>query len=77
MGERVGRVSSYAVSRCGRGRRAAVDFVVCGCGGIFLCVFFFERKRPAASMRPPCVIYLSNSTLYSGDFRGDDPLERV
>ena len=24
--------------------------------------FFFERARPAASMRPPCLIYLSTST---------------
>ena len=23
--------------------------------------FFFERTRPAASMRPPCLIYLSTS----------------
>ena len=34
-------------------------FVVCfGCGGIS----FFERTLPAASMRPPCLIYLSTST---------------
>ena len=35
-----------------------------GCGGIS-CLFsflFFERKRPAASMRPPCLIYLYTST---------------
>ena len=25
-------------------------------------LFFFERTRPAASMRPPCLIYLSTST---------------
>ena len=52
----------------GRGRRAAVDFVVCfGWGGFFFRVFFpilfsFERTRPAASMRPPCLIHLSTST---------------
>ena len=51
-----------------RGRRAAVDFVVCfGFGGIscFFFVFFFERPRPAASMRPPCLIYLSTSIAAS------------
>ena len=46
-------------SRGGPGRRVAVDFVVCsGCGGIF-CVFFLQRTRSAASMKPPCRIYLS------------------
>ena len=41
--------------------------VVCfGCGGIFFVFFFsvfffFERTRPAASMRTPCIIYLSTS----------------
>ena len=51
--------------RVGRRRRAAVDFVVCYvCGGIsFILRFFhFECTRPAASMRPPCFIYLSTST---------------
>ena len=45
-------------SRGGRGRRAAVDFVVCfEWGGFFFCFFVFsyffafERTRPAASMR--------------------------
>ena len=28
----------------------------------FSSVFFFERTRPAASMKPPCLIYLSTST---------------
>ena len=28
----------------------------------FFVFFFFERTRPAASMRPPCLIYLSTST---------------
>ena len=28
----------------------------------FFDFFFFERTRPAASMRPPCLIYLSTST---------------
>ena len=48
--------------------RAAVDIVVCFGWGGFFCViyvddfFFFERTRPAASMRPPCRIYLSTST---------------
>ena len=41
-------------------------------GRIFFCVFFFsiflffERTRPAASMRPPCLIYLSTSILATG-----------
>ena len=30
-------------------------------GGFFL-FFFFERTQPAASIRPPCLIYLSTST---------------
>ena len=54
-------------SRVGRGRRAVVDFVVCfGCGEFFRGVgeslfFFFQHTRPAASMRRPCLIYLSSS----------------
>ena len=46
-----------------RGRRAAVDFVVCfGWGEFFRgFFFFFERTRPAESMRPPCLNYLSTS----------------
>ena len=32
-----------------------VDF----CFVLFFGFFFFERTRPAASMRPPCLIYLS------------------
>ena len=57
-----------APSQGGRGRRAAVDFVVCfGWGDFFLgflfsIFLFFERIQPAASMRPPCLIYLSTST---------------
>ena len=37
-------------------------FVLDGAGFFFfVCVgvFFFERARPVASMRPPCLIYLS------------------
>ena len=37
-----------------------------GCGGICSCffsnLFFFKRTRPAASMRPPCLICLSTSS---------------
>ena len=57
-----------APSRDGRGRRAAVDFVVCfGCGEVFLCFlsifsFSFERIWPAASISLPCLVYLSIST---------------
>ena len=50
--------------RGGRGRRSC-----CGFRGVFWVrrdfvffrFFFFERTRPAASMRPPCLIYLSTS----------------
>ena len=31
----------------------------------FFRFFFFERTRPAASMRPPCLIYLSTSSGHS------------
>ena len=31
-------------------------------GVLFFVFFFFERARPAASMRPPCLIYFSTST---------------
>ena len=53
-----------APSRSGHGRWADVGFVV---GHIFfLCFlfdfFFVERIRPAASMRPSCLIDLSTST---------------
>ena len=54
-----------APSRVGRGRRAAVDFVVClGGAGFFVFCFFrfffsFERKRSAASMRPSLASFTS------------------
>ena len=32
---------------------------------MFFSFFFFERTRPAASMRPPCLIYLYTSTEMS------------
>ena len=44
---------THTPSRGGRGRRAAVGFVVCsGCGGIscFFSFFFFGCKRPAANV---------------------------
>ena len=51
-------------SRGGRGRRTAVYIVVCfGLGPFSFFRFFFERTRPAASMRPPCLIYPSISML--------------
>ena len=83
---RSGRVWAHAwdvfprmPSRVGRGRRAAVDFVVCfGWGGFFsVCfsffvfVFFFERTRPAASMRPSCLSYLPTSTEARSRERSD------
>ena len=71
-----------APSRCGRGRRAAVGFVVCfRWVGIsfFFRFFFFERTRPAASMRTPCLIYLSASSgtlqhLYTKSSSGGENL---
>ena len=64
-------------SRGGRGRRAAaVDFLVCfRCGGFFRALFFhffsFERRRPTASMGPPCLIYLSTSNEEQTSERSD------
>ena len=59
-------VSRRTPSRGGRGRRADVDIMVCfGWGGFFVLfsfyIFFFERTRPTASMRPPYLIYISAS----------------
>ena len=65
VGERVGRVSSDVVSSwtrspscCGfRGVfRVGRNFFPC-----FFLRFFFLRTHTAASMRPPCLIYLSTS----------------
>ena len=53
-----------AVSRWSRSP-SCCGFVVCfGWGGFsyFLQYFFFETTRPAASMRPPCLIHLSTSS---------------
>ena len=55
-------------SRGGRGRRAAVDSF-CGVFWVrrdylfllFFRFFYFERTRPTASMKTPCLIYLSAS----------------
>ena len=67
----MGRVLSRAVSRWSRSPGC------CGFRGVFwmrrdfsclvrVCfVFFFERTRPAASMRPSCLIYLSTSKIIS------------
>ena len=64
----MGRVSSHAVSRWSRSP-GCCGFVVClGSGGFFRVFFscsiffFFERTRPAASTRQPCLMYLSTST---------------
>ena len=59
-------VFRLAPSRVGRGRLAAVAFVVCvGWGGFFpvfrFSFFFFERTRSAASARSSCLIQLSTS----------------
>ena len=54
------------LSRCGRGRRAAVDIFrgVYWVRRDFFGVFFFvflERTRPTARTRTPCLVYLSTS----------------
>ena len=65
-------------SRDSRGRRGAVDFLVCfECGGIscdFFSFFCFERTRPAASTKPPCLIYIyiSNEAVFC--FEAKKPL---
>ena len=58
-------------SRGGRGRRAAVDIFR---SALFFCVWWdfvsffrflsFERTRPTASTRQPCLMYLATSILY-------------
>ena len=62
VGERVGRVSSDAVSRWSRSPGCCGFRGVFWVGRIFSIFFFFERTRPAASMRTPCLIHLSTST---------------
>ena len=66
-------------SRGGRGFRAAVDFVVCfECGGISLFFFrflYFERTRPAASMRLPLASF--TSLLVITQDRGSEATEFV
>ena len=62
-------VFDHMPSRGGRGRRAAVVFVVCFRWGGFFRGFFFrffliERTRPAASVRPPCLIDLSITSVF-------------
>ena len=65
MGQRMGRVLSCAVSRWLRSLGCCGFRGVVWVGRIFSCFFFdfflFERTRHAASMRPPCLIYLSTS----------------
>ena len=57
-------VSRRAPFRGGRGRRAVVDIVVCfGLGGLLIVFVLFDFfSSNAASMRPPCLIYISTST---------------
>ena len=70
-------MSRRVPSRGGRGRRAAVDIVVCvGRGGLFFVFvfsvfFFFERTRPTASMRPPYLNYISTSNEATPRERND------
>ena len=39
-----------------------ISWCVLGAADVFSVFFFFERTLPAASMKPPCLIYLSTST---------------
>ena len=43
-----------------------IAWCVLGAAGFISCVFLFERKRPAASIRTLCLIYLStnNETVF-------------
>ena len=73
MGYRVGRVSSRAVSSWSRSPGC------CGFRGVFWVgrfFFPFERTRPAASMRPPCLVYLSTNTVIARAVRGRFPRTR-
>ena len=67
MGYRVGRVSSRAVSSWSRSTGGCGFRGVFWVGRIFSVLFFrfffFERTRPAASTRPPFLIYLSTSII--------------
>ena len=55
------RLEGVAVAGCCGFRGVFwVGRIFSGCVFSF-CFFFFERARPAASMRPPCLIYLSTS----------------
>ena len=69
MGERVGRVSSHDVSWwswspgcCGFRGVFWVGRIFPGF--FFRLFFFFERTRPAASVRPPCLIYLYTTCVF-------------
>ena len=42
-----------------------------GISRVFPLVYFFERTRPAASMKPSCLIYLSNSNKVRPRERSD------
>ena len=67
-------MSRRTPSRTSRGRLAAADFVVSfGCGGIsfFFRFFSFEHTWPAASMRLPCLLYLSTSNEARARGRSD------
>ena len=67
MGYREGRVSLHAVSRWSRssgccGYISWCVFLVSGeISFLFRVFFFFERTRPTASTRQPCLMYLSTS----------------
>ena len=68
MGYRVSRVSLHAVSRWSRspgccGYISWCVFLVSGGISFFFFRFlYFERTRPTASTRQPCLMYLSTST---------------
>ena len=78
----MGRVPRM-LSRIGRGRRPAVDFVVCfGWGGFFfrfffLKFFFLERTRPAARMMPSLASFTSLLIMITGQGRESEATESV
>ena len=69
MGYRVGRVSLHAVSRWSRspgccGYVSWCFLLVSGGISFFFRFLYFERTRPIASTRQPCLMYLSTSMDY-------------
>ena len=76
MGYRVVRVSLHAVSRWSRspgccGYISWCVFLVSGGISFFFRFLYFERTRPTASTRQPCLMYLSTGNEARSGKRGD------